>query len=323
MTRQIYIASQDRQGGILRCELTQQGLLRFKEKVSVDRPAYLCAGGGRLYALLREAFPMQSGLVSFRIERDGRLTDPKGPEPVHGTIAAHLCCREEKIYCANYLSGTVTLMPDRLIAFNGSGANRARQDCSHPHCVTQTPDRDYLCVNDLGTDRIHLLTPELAPVSSVALPAGSGPRHLVFSGSGDFAYCSNELNSTVSVLRYLPGRLKYLRSYPTVPGAFTRENAASAIKLSENGERLYVSNRGHDSVAEFSAEGETLRLLRVLPCHGISPRDFAISGDWLLCANENSDSVSVLSLSEAAAEPACILPVTRPWCVLPLDMATP
>lgn len=319
MNRQVYIASQDREGGILRCELTEQGALQVKEKVPVDRPAYLCAGEGRLYAILREPFLMQSGVVSFRIEKGGRLTDPKGPEPVHGTIAAHLCCRKGKVYCANYLSGTVTLMPDRLIAFNGSGVDRARQDCSHPHCVTETPDRNYLCVNDLGTDRIHILTPELVPISSMALPAGSGPRHLVFSKDGKFAYCANELASTVSVLRYRQGSLRYLRSYPTVSETFSGENAAAAIKLSADGRHLYVSNRGHDSVAEFAAEGEKLRLLRALPCHGSSPRDFAVSGDWLLCANENSDSVTVLSLSGAAETPVSMLPVKRPWCVLPLD----
>lgn len=320
MKRQIYIASQDRDGGIVRCELTDKGILKKLEMYPLDRPAYLCADGDRLYAVLREPFQMQSGIVSFKIGEDGALAEQSAPAPVHGTIAAHVYSRAGKVYSANYLSGTVTLMPDKLIAFSGSGADKARQDCSHPHCITPTPDGEYLCINDLGTDCIYLCTPELEAVSAVRLPAGSGPRHMIFSADGKLAYCSNELASTVSVLRYEKGRLEHLRDYPSVPEEYTGENAASAIRLSEDGKRLFVSNRGHESVAEFLAEGENLRLIRHLPCFGSSPRDFAISGRWLLCANENSDSVCVLPLEGETAPPASILPVKRPWCVLVLNI---
>ena len=205
-----------------------------------------------------------------------------------------------------------------MLAHGGRGPNPARQDCSHPHCVTPAPEGDYLCVNDLGTDQIYVCTPELEEVSRVSLPAGSGPRHLAFSEDGRFAYCSNELDSSVSVLAYTPGELRYLRTYSTLPAGFSGDNAASAIRLDPASRRLYVSNRGHNSVAQFAVDGEVLTLLRHIPSGGSSPRDINLAGGWLLCANENSDNVCVISLADGrGTAPVCVLAVKRPWCVLP------
>lgn len=317
MEKQLYIASQDRAGGILQCALTENGSLRRINTYPLDRAAFLCADGETLYAILREPFQMQSGVVAFDIRPDGTLGGQRGPEPVHGTISAHIFARDGRIYCANYLSGSVTLLPDRIAAYSGNGPH-PRQDCSHPHCITATPDGQYICVSDLGTDSIYVCTEDLEIVSISKTPAGSGPRHLVFSADGCFAYGSNELNSTVSVFRYTEGRLTYLRSCSTLPESFHGENAASAIRLNESSTRLYVSNRGHDSVAEYAVEGDCLTLLGHRSSCGRSPREIHVVGNWLLCANEDSDNICVFSLEDgAAAQPVECFPVKRPWCILP------
>jgi len=314
----LYIASQDRDGGILQCALTETGELKQHNAYPADRPAYLCIDGDTLYAVLREPFQMQSGVISFRIMPDGSLSGQSAPRPVHGTISAHILAKDGRVYCANYLSGSTTLLPDRILAHSGSGPHPTRQDCSHPHCVTPTPDQRYLCINDLGTDCIYVCTEGLEEVSRVRLPAGSGPRHLVFSGDGRFAYCSNELASSVSVLAYSEGRLRYLRTYPSLPAGFGGENAASAIRLNSDSSRLYVSNRGHDSVAEYAVEEGRLTLLRHIPSGGSSPREINLVGGWLLCANENSDNVCVFSLAGGCGgEPVSTLAVKRPWCIAP------
>lgn len=312
----IYVASQDRDGGILQCALTGTGALRPIRTYPADRPAFLCVEGNTLYAVLREPFQMQSGVVSFRIMPDGALSGQSVPCPVHGAISAHILAKKGRVYCANYLSGSTTLLPDRVLAHNGRGPHPIRQDCSHPHCVTPTPDERYICINDLGTDCVYVCTEELEEVSRVGLPAGSGPRHLVFSGDGRFAYCSNELTSSVSVLAYSEGRLRYLRTYSTLPEDFSGENAASAIRISGDSRRLYVSNRGHDSVAEYAVEEGRLTLLRHIPSGGSSPREIALVDGWLLCANENSDNICVFSLADGCAEaPVSTLAVKRPWCI--------
>jgi 6-phosphogluconolactonase len=60
---------------------------------------------------------------------------------------------------------------------------------------------------------------------------------------------------------------------------------------------LYVSNRGHNSIAVFSVAESTgaLALDQVVPTDGDWPRNFSLdpSGRWLLVANQRSDSIVV------------------------------
>jgi 6-phosphogluconolactonase len=60
---------------------------------------------------------------------------------------------------------------------------------------------------------------------------------------------------------------------------------------------LYVSNRGHNSIAVFSVAESTgaLELVQVVPTEGDWPRNFSLdpTGRWLLVANQRSDSVVV------------------------------
>ena len=321
MRQHIYLASRTDEGGILHCVLEENGQLLLRERYEAKSPAWLCRDGQTLYALLREPFLLNSGIIRFAIREDGGLEPIAGLESTHGTIGAHIYAEDGKIWCANYINGTVIAMPDKLLPFNGKGADPVRQSSSHPHCVCPTPDGRFLCVCDLGRDRIELLTRALEPVSTTETPAGSGPRHLVFSGDGCYAYCSAELSSEVCVFSYREGRLTYLHSVSTLPEDCAVESAAAAIRLSEDGQRLYVSNRGHDSIAVFAVKGAGLTSLGYIPSFGRSPRDFALAGECLLCANELSDSVQVFSLQDQIpTEPVCTLAVEMPWCVLPVKI---
>ena len=319
MKQHIYIASRTDEGGILHCVLEENGQLALRERCEAKSPAWLCRDGQTLYALLREPFLLNSGIIRFSIREDGSLEPIEGLASTHGTIGAHIYAEGGQVWCANYINGTVIAMPDKLLPFNGKGADPVRQSSSHPHCICPTPDGRFLCVCDLGRDRIELLTRDLEPVSSAEVPAGSGPRHLVFSADGCYAYCSAELSSAVSVFSYSEGRLTFLHSVSTLPEDCLVESTASAIHLSEDGKRLYVSNRGHDSIAVFAVNGAGLTLLGHILSFGRSPRDFALAGEYLLCANELSDNVQVFSLKDRIpTEPVCTLAVEMPWCVLPV-----
>lgn len=323
MRQHIYLAAKTDDGGVLHGILKENGSFDIVERYAVKTPVWLCTDGSLLHVLLQEPFLMNSGVVSFHIRADGSLEQAGEVQSVHGTIGAHLYADQGRLWCANYINGTVVAMPNRMVAFNGCGPDPDRQTSSHPHCICPTPDGEYLCVCDLGTDRIEILTRDLTFVSSVTLPAGCGPRHMVFDGAGEFAYCATELSNTVCVLEYSHGFLKYLKSKPTLPANFVGRSAASAIRLSDNGTRLYISNRGHDSIAVFSVIESDLELLGFIPSFGRSPRDFALAGDWLLCANELSNNVQIFSLKGPALpnQPISTIDVPKPWCVLPITIS--
>ena len=323
-----YIASRAEDGGILRCSLSEDGQLELLEVVHVDRPAYLCRDSDKLYALLREPFQLMSGLNEYQIEQNGSLSFHGMTRSTHGLFSAHLYARAGKIWVANYIDGTVALLErgtdapvqDHIIAFNGSGPDRDRQLSSHPHCVVPTPDGMYLCICDLGTDQIYTITPELEFVSACALPAGCGPRHIVFTRDGNLAFVSNEMGSSVSTLKYHNGSLELIKTVSTCPPGYTGKNTASAIRLSEDEEKLFVSNRGHDSIAVFYIDGVNIKMEGFIPSYGNSPREIAIAGGFLLCGNELSDNVTVFPLHDGLPSvPVCNFKVKMPWCILPKE----
>src|SRR5204863_9789468 len=69
------------------------------------------------------------------------------------------------------------------------------------------------------------------------------------------------------------------------------------IHVAASGRILYVSNRGHNSIAVFSVAestgGGALVLDQTVSTQGDWPRNFSLdpTGRWLLVANQRSDSV--------------------------------
>lgn len=299
METNVYIAARKEPGGIYHYTLSDSGALTLQKVYPAACPAYLCAEGHSLYALLREPFFMQSGVSRYHINGDGSLSPIGTVTPVHGPIAAHLTVFHGAVYVANYLASSVVRLPDRCALYNGHGPVATRQECPHPHCVAISPDGELLCVADLGADCIRLHDLELNSKGCIALPAGCGPRHLAFSHDGKFLYCVTELASTVEVLQRSESRFTHLASHSTLPKDFDGQNAGSAIRLSKDGRFLYASNRGHDSICVFAVDGEYGALTRIasVPCAGCSPRDFVLHNDFLLCGNELSDEVAVFSVS--------------------------
>ncbi len=312
----LYIASQDASGGILRCRLTESGQIELVEKYEIDRPAFLNREGQKLYALLREPFLFQSGVAEFDILPDGSLERSGDIQPVFGTISAFVLPHRGRLYSANYCSSNTSRLPDRVIPHPGKSIDPNRQTCSHPHCITATPDGEFLCICDLGTDCIYVTDLDLNEVFRVSVTPGSGPRHLIFSHDGRFAYVANEMGNTVSVFSYEYGKLTHLKDLPTVPEDFDGFSTASAIRLSDDGQTLYVSNRGHDSAAVFHADGPKLTFDRFLMSHGSSPREMTLAGRFLLFGNELTHTVTVFDLEGDTSQPVCTFPVMRPWSIV-------
>src|SRR5260370_24275102 len=127
---------------------------------------------------------------------------------------------------------------------------------------------------------------------------GGGPRFKIFDASGQRVYVDNELDNTVAVYDYdaESGRLRELQIVETLPPD-APESTSAGIQISPSGDRLYVSNRGHDSISIFEIEADgRLTRLAIRQCGGRCPRDIAISpsGHFLLVANQDSAEGVVL-----------------------------
>jgi 6-phosphogluconolactonase len=244
---------------------------------------------------------------------------------------------------ANYSSGSVSVHPVRadgglgaradLVTHKGSGPDRERQEGPHAHQVLPDLAGKHLLAVDLGTDsvyayRLDTATGKLGLVSTAKVKPGAGPRHLAFHPTGKFAYIANELDSTVVAAAYDPDRglLTPGQALRTVPvGApATPRNYPAEVVVSADGRFVYVSNRGHDSVALFAVEqgGARLRFVEAVPTGGKFPRHVAFdpSGRFLFAANQNSSTVTSFRIDLATGRlrpTGTPLSAPVPVCVVP------
>ncbi|MEV0131878.1 lactonase family protein [Dactylosporangium sp. NPDC050688] len=273
--------------------------------IRTPSPSFLAAGPtGVIYAVAE----LDEGRVAaFRL--DGT---PLGSLPTGGASPCHLAVTDGFVLSANYQGGSVSVFAvdaggalttrTDLAQHTGSSVHPDRQTAPHAHQVTVRGDLVY--VVDLGLDEIvHYRlaaggTLHRQRVTSTT-PPGSGPRHLVLHPDGR-VFVANELASTVAT--YSPGfDVLDVRASALVPPA--GDNLPSELLLSPDGTRLYVANRGNDTITTFAVTGEGLSPLDEVSTGGTWPRHFILIDGALVVANQHSDTVTLLELDPQTGVP--------------------
>jgi len=231
-----------------------------------------------------------------------------------GGAPCHISLTQTKAFVSNYMSGNLsafTLTEAQLppayavIEHHGHGADPDRQESAHVHASCLSVDEQFLVVADLGIDALKvykIAENKLNLVFSAPLLAGDGPRHLCFNERGDKLYLANELSSMVVVFNFnqLTGELVTIQRITSLPESC--KNQIAEITLSKDGSYLYVSNRGHDSIAVYCVDHTSglLSSIDFTKTDGFYPRHFALSPNqqWLLVAHQNSEYLTVFKRDE-------------------------
>ena len=295
---------------------------------NVKNPSFLALSHSRrfLFAvneLLEFEDEYGGGVSSFEINATtGELSfinsvPSKGTDPCHTIVADS----DNHVLVANYGSGSVIVLPfnddgtllDPTSFFQhiGSSINPERQQGPHAHSVSLDTENGNVFIADLGQDRVvgYKLDSASGILKKNRVPdfsgkPGSGPRHFDFHPSKRFAFLINELDSTMTSLSYdqTLGSLNEICTVSTLPNGFGGQNSTADIHVSPNGQFLYGSNRGHDSIAIFEIDSESGLLTPIghEPTKGGTPRNFVIapSGDHLLVANQSTDNIVVFDIDE-------------------------
>lgn len=227
---------------------------------------------------------------------------------------AHPCfiaVRDSLVLTANYTGGNVGLLkldtmgrisePSFIQQHEGQGTTE-RQTAPHAHSAWFKPGSDEVIAVDLGTNELWISelnesADSLSSPTRLGLEAGAGPRHLAFHPNGKWIYVINELDNTISMVHKVQGQYRLVTSYSTLPPDFDGESFTAHLLISSDGNFLYASNRGHNSLAVFQIEKDGQLILKGHKSTGGKwPRHFTMSPDekFLLVANQKSDNIVVL-----------------------------
>jgi 6-phosphogluconolactonase len=197
---------------------------------------------------------------------------------------------------------------------NGTGPRPDRQESAHAHQILTDPSAGHVFGVDLGADKVNAWTLNLAtgklsentvPFAPVA--SGSGPRHMAFHQSQNLAYVLDELSSTITAFTYDPARgaMVWLQTISTLPADFHGSNTTAEIRIHPNGDFLYNTNRGHNSITMYRINDDTgkLSIIGWESTRGDWPRGMNIdpSGTFLYAANQNSDTIVVFKVQSNGA----------------------
>lgn len=247
-------------------------------------------------------------VASFAVSDDGFTLLSR--QESDGVESCHLCLDEEEkfLYTANYGDGSVSVFPVGEDGKIGScmqqmqrntpiGPRADRQERNHAHQVCFRPGTKELFLCDLGADQVVIFRVGadgmLTEKTAIACMPGSGPRHLSFDGPDAF-YLVGELDTSLSRYAYDGWAWQCVQHISALPNGYEKPNTAAAIR--QDGQHVYVSNRGHDSIAVFAKDGEgKLKPPYFIRTPGACPRDFQLLGAGFLLAHQQSGTVTCIN----------------------------
>jgi 6-phosphogluconolactonase len=325
--------ARDKKIAVYKVDVTTGALAHVADTACEGEPGALVANPARtlLFASLRP----EGKLVAFRIDSLGTLkhvnTVEAGPDPAQLSTDK----KGRFLLAAYYVAGKVTVH-----AIERDGSLRARPVQSLPtadkaHAILLDPANHFAFVPHTGPNAIfqfafNAATGELTPGNppKLATPENTGPRHIAFHPRLDIAYIDNEQGSSVTAYRFdkTGGSLTALQTISTLPSDFQQRNACAEIKIHPTGRFLYVSNRGHDSVARFQLDERSgeLSALGQTPTEK-TPRSFDLdpAGKFLYVCGESTDRLVAYRIdreSGGLTQAATYSVGKTPWWVAVVDV---
>lgn len=286
--------------------------------VATSNASWLTLSARQVYAVNEQA---QGRVSAFSLDRQHGMSalnqvSSDGAEPTHSSLSHD----GRFLFVANYggsnaEGGNLAVLPVLADGRLGEPVQQARHAASkvyagrqatpHVHSMVSSPDGRYVFASDLGADRVFAYRYDgnkpqpLDFFGSVALPPGSGPRHLLFSADGRHAWLTLEMRGAVAVFDYQDGRLTLRDTVSLTDSRDPGARAAGALHASADGRFLYASNRGTaNELVVFAIDPVDggLKTVQRRSVEGDHPREFALdpAQGFVLVANQKSNEIVVI-----------------------------
>jgi 6-phosphogluconolactonase len=311
---------------VFRLEPSDGGLTPI-QTVTASNPSFVALDPTRthLYSVNENDAP--GGVSAYAVNAANGTLSFLNSAPANGAFTTHISVHPsgQFFFAANYGSlavpgsfpvyriladGSIGPMTDLFQgAGNGTGPNPDRQEAPHAHQILTDPDGNHVFGVDLGADKVNVLNLNLGTgvfsantVPFVPVASGSGPRHMAFHPDRQRAYVLDELVSSITVFDYdsVRGACIWKQTISTLPDNFSGPNSTAEIRIHPNGQFLYNTNRGHNSVTMYAIDAITgeLDVIGWESTRGEWPRGMNIdpSGTFLYAANQNTDTIAVFRI---------------------------
>ena len=322
MTVQGYLGRYGSDIGIVEGE---PGALTVRPGPAAVNPNFLAFSPDKqvVYAALRHEGASEVG--AFAVEGDGLR--PLGAQPSGGDGLCHMSVDASGRYVlsAHFPSGSVAVHPITADGSVGERSDLVQHSGTEPHVhmVVNDPTGQYVLAVEHGDDtvfRYELVDGRLQSAGAASVPVGAGPWHVAFHPSVPYAYVSNQLDSTVSVLNLSTFEIERT----LVP--FADDSRPAPIRVSPDGRFCYIGNQGSDTIAMLavSEDGSEVEPETEVPCGGELPRHLALTDSHLYVANRNSNSVAQFAIDPGTGTPlpaAAPVQTPEPMCLLLSDAA--
>ncbi|GAB3423702.1 lactonase family protein [Niabella aquatica] len=280
-------------------------------------PSYLCISNDHQFVYSVNESD-QGKISSFAYDKSSGELILLNRQPNNGSAPCYISIDQtgKWLFAGNYGDGSLTVHPvltdgsvgnmHQFIKHSGSSINKSRQETPHVHCTYVGVDNKNVFVPDLGLDKV-VVYPfdaetgwlDTTGKSSIDVKPGGGPRHIIFSKTGEFAYLVEEMSGTVDVISKAGNGYKIVQTANHLPVG--QEGAGADIHLSPDEQFLYVSQRSNSTIQIFKVNpgNGRIRFIAEQSTMGNFPRNFVIhpSGKFLLAANQKSNDITVFKIN--------------------------
>jgi 6-phosphogluconolactonase len=253
-----------------------------------------------LFASLRTT----SSLASFRIDPEAGTLKPINTVALPKGENAAFVATDRKgqwLLSASYAAGKVVVrkLDEGKIQ---SPAVQTVKTAQTAHAISTDPGNRFVFVPHVSPNAIYQfrLDGGTGKLTDAGKAAGgtekAGPRHLAFHPKLPLAFSSDEQGNSITAYRFDPeSGLAPVQTLSTLPEDFKESNSTAEVKVHPNGRFVWVSNRGHESLAGFAIDKKgKLSALGQTPTEK-TPRSFEIEPDgrYVFGAGEGSGKLAV------------------------------
>ena len=274
--------------GVYVVTIRDQQLTQPERFASLDNPTYVTHRKDELFSVVKDQD--QGGIAYVKSGNVVNACNEPGSPPCYVSLDA----KHDLVYSANYHGGRVNSY--RVVSGLLQDVQRIQfGEGSKAHYIRYHEQLDRVVVCDLGLDQVVFFEVDalgqLQERVTFLAPKGSGPRHAVNHPTRNLVYVFSELSSQIFVLKLEHDRIDVRQQLSTLPEGEDEKKWGAAIRISQDGRFVYVSNRGHDSISVFAVdEAGELSMIQNISTYGVQPRDFNLSMDGSLCLVANHDT---------------------------------